>query len=113
MIAKEQYSDKKYAGFYNVGPDDCDCLTTGELVDLFCRKWGDGITWENQAEANAPHEANFLKLDCSLVKATFGWKPRWHIEEAVGYTVTFSKAWLAGEDVGRVMDEQIAAFLAE
>ena len=113
MIARRQYEDSRFAGYYNVGPDDCDCLTTGELVELFCRKWGDGITWKNQAEANAPHEANFLKLDCSLVKATFGWKPRWHIEEAVENTVAFSKAWLAGEDVGRVMDGQIAAFLAE
>ena len=39
-IAKEQYEDKKYAGFYNVGPDDRDCITTGELVDIFCTKWG-------------------------------------------------------------------------
>ena len=113
MIAQRQYEDSRFAGYYNVGPDDCDCLTTGELVDLFCRKWGDGITWENEAEPNAPHEANFLKLDCSLVKATFGWQPRWHIEEAVENTVAFSKAWLAGEDVGQVMDGQIAAFLAE
>ena len=34
MIAKEQYSDKKYAGFYNVGPDESDCITTGTLVIL-------------------------------------------------------------------------------
>lgn len=113
MIAQKQYEDGGFAGYYNVGPDDCDCLTTGELVDIFCSKWGDGMSWENQAEANAPHEANFLKLDCSLVKATFGWKPRWHIDEAIGKTVEWSKAWLAGEDVGAVMDRQIAEFMAD
>lgn len=38
-IASEQYKDKKYQGCYNVGPDDCDCISTGELVSLFCQKW--------------------------------------------------------------------------
>ncbi len=111
MIAQKQYEDGKFAGYYNVGPDDCDCLSTGELVNLFCEKWGNGLTWENQAETNAPHEANFLKLDCSLLKSTFGWKPRWHIAEAIEKTVEFSKAWLGGQDVSRVMDSQICEFL--
>ena len=110
MIAQKQYEEEKFAGYYNVGPDDCDCLNTGDLVNLFCEKWGQGLSWENQAEANAPHEASFLKLDCGLLKATFGWKPRWHIAEAIEKTVEFSKAWLAGELVSAVMDRQISEF---
>ena len=110
-IAQKQYEDKKYAGFYNVGPDDCDCVTTGELVDLFCRNWGGDATWENQAEVNAPHEANFLKLDCSKIKATFGWKPRWHIEECMEMTVRFSKVWLNGGDVSAEMEAEINEFI--
>lgn len=110
-IAQKQFEDSRYAGFYNVGPDDCDCVTTGELVDLFCKCWGDGAAWENQAEANAPHEANFLKLDCSKIKATFGWKPRWHIDECMDMTCRFSKVWLAGGDIPGEMDREIAAFL--
>ena len=38
LIAKKQYEDKTMSGFYNVGPDDRDCITTGRLVDLFCEK---------------------------------------------------------------------------
>ena len=110
-IAQKQYEDKKYAGFYNVGPDDCDCVTTGELVDLFCKYWGGSAAWENQAEANAPHEANFLKLDCSKIKATFGWKPRWHIEECMEMTTRFSKVWLNGGDVPAEMEAEIMLFL--
>lgn len=110
-IAQRQYEDTRYAGFYNVGPDDCDCVTTGELVDLFCKHWGDGAQWENQAEANAPHEANFLKLDCSKIKATFGWKPRWHMEECMEMTCRFSKVWLSGGDIPAEMDREIAEFL--
>lgn len=48
----------------------------------------------NKAEANAPHEANFLKLDCSKIKRVFGWKPRWGVEEAVEKTVEWSKVYL-------------------
>ena len=113
MVAQKQYEDGKFAGYYNVGPDDCDCLNTGDLVNLFCEKWGEGLRWENQAEPNAPHEANFLKLDCSLLKATFGWKPRWHIAEAIEKTVDFSKAWLQGENISAVMDRQIQQFFAQ
>ena len=109
-IAQKQYEDKRFAGFYNVGPDDCDCVTTGELVDLFCSCWGEGAAWENLAEEDGPHEANFLKLDCSKVKSVFGWKPRWHIAECMEMTCRFSKIWLAGGDISAEMDWEIAAF---
>ena len=110
MIAQKQYEDPSFAGWYNVGPDDCDCVTTGELTTLFCQAWGDGMTWENRSEANAPHEANFLKLDCSKIKATFGWKPRWHMQEAIQKTVEWSKVWMDGGDVPAVMRKQIREF---
>lgn len=109
MIAQRQYEDKKYEGWYNVGPDECDCVTTGELVELFCRKWG-GITWENCAEANPPHEAGTLKLDCAKLKAVFGWKPRWHIEQSVEKTVEWVKAWLGGGDASEIMGRQIREY---
>lgn len=110
-IVAEQYKDIQYQGYYNVGPDDCDCVTTGELVDLFCKYWGDVAKWENQAEPNAPHEANFLKLDCSKIKAVFGWKPRWHIEECMEMTCAFSKVWLSNGDIPKEMDREIKVFL--
>lgn len=110
MIAQKQYEDPSFAGWYNVGPDDCDCVTTGELTTLFCQAWGDGMTWENRSEANAPHEANFLKLDCSKIKTTFGWKPRWHMQEAIQKTVEWSKVWRDGGDVPAVMRKQIREF---
>ncbi len=108
-IAQKQYEDKSYAGFYNVGPDDCDCVTTGALVDLFCAIWGAGQAWENQY-VGGPHEANFLKLDCSKVKRVFGWEPNWHIEEAIQYTVEWAKVMEAKGDVRKCMQKQIEEF---
>lgn len=111
MLVSRQWKNPTVAGWYNVGPDDYDCITTGQLVELFCRLWGDGAAWKSQAEANAPHEANFLRLDCSKLKTTFGWLPRWHIKEAVEKTCEWSKVWLDGGDIPRVMDKQIDEYI--
>ena len=112
MIAQRQYEDSALAGWYNVGPDDCDCVTTGDLVDLFCEVWGQGIRWENRWDGG-PHEANFLKLDCSKIKTTFSWKPRWHIREAIEKTVEWTNVWMQGGDIPKEMDRQIALFLSD
>lgn len=113
MIAQKQYEDGKYTGWYNVGPDECDCVTTGELVDLFCQKWGDGLSWGNQSEKEFPHEANFLKLDCSKIKSVFGWNPRWHIEDAIGLTAAWTKVWLQHGDIPAEMDRQIRIYMED
>ena len=111
MIAQRQAQDPALAGWYNVGPDDCDCVATGRLVDLFCAAWGPGASWEDQAQAGAPHEANFLKLDCTKLKTRFGWSPRWHIRRAVEKTVEWTKAWQGGRDMAAVTDGQIKEYL--
>jgi len=111
MIVKEQYEDATKAGFYNVGPDDCDCVTTGDLVDLFVNAWGDGLKWVNKSDGG-PHEANFLKLDCSKVKRVFGWQPRWHVEEAIAKTVEWSKVYAANRDIPACMEAQIKEFFS-
>ena len=113
MIVMRQWEQPELMGWYNVGPDDCDCVTTGQLVDLFCRSWGQTARWEDHSEPNAPHEANFLKLDCTKLKTTFGWKPRWHIEEAIDRTCEWTRVWLAGGDVPAEMDRQIALYLEQ
>lgn len=110
MIAAAQAEDGRYAGYYNVGPDEEDCVNTGTLVDIFCEAWGEGQTWENHF-SGGPHEAGLLKLDCSLIKSVFQWKPVWHIREAVEKTVSWTRAWNEGADVQKVMERQIREFM--
>lgn len=110
-IAMEQYKDNKYQGYYNVGPDDRDCITTGTLTDLFCNAWGEKMTWENHW-AGGPHEANFLKLDCSKIKTVFGWTPRYTVKTAIEKTVEWSKEYLNGADMLEVTDRQIREFFS-
>ncbi len=113
MIAQAQYSDKKFAGNYNVGPNDTDCLTTGELATLFCRKWnektGSSIQWINQYDGG-PHEANFLKLDCSRLKKTFHWSPKWNAETTIEKVVEWFDVYFHHGDVPACMKQQILDF---
>ena len=111
MIAKAQYEDKKYSGWYNVGPDDCDCVTTGELMNKFCKSWGEWLGWYTKA-VNGPHEANFLKLDCSKIKSILGWKPRWHIDETIQKIVEWTRVYFdCPANIPKEMDKEICNFL--
>jgi CDP-glucose 4,6-dehydratase len=112
MIVKAQYEDPALASWYNVGPDDCDCVTTGDIVDMFCDKWGN-IKRVDRIDPNAPHEANFLKLDSSKLKKTFGWRPTWHIDETVDRICEWNRVWFDGGNIPAIMDKQINDFLGE
>ena len=96
-IAMRQWEDSAFSGWYNVGPDDCDCVTTGELCDIFVRAYGAGACWHSEAEADAPHEASFLKLDNQKLKDIFGLHPVWHIDEAVRASADWTRAWIKGD----------------
>ena len=109
MIAQAQYENPACAGSYNVGPGDDDCITTGQLADLFCDSWGGDAAWENLYQGG-PHEANFLKLDCSKIRTAFGWKPHWQVAQAVKETAVWYQAWLAGKDMTAFTDEQIRKY---
>lgn len=111
-IAKRQYEDMSFAGYYNVGPDDCDCVNTGELVTKFCNAWGD-IEWE-AVLSNGPHEANFLKLDNNKIKTVFSWAPRWHIDETIQQIVNWTKVYMLDKSsVAKEMDREIIEFTKE
>lgn len=109
MIAEAQYADENFSGCYNVGSNESDCITTGELANLFCERWGEGLTWESLS-ANLPREANFLKLDCSKIKAVFDWSPRWNVATAIEKVVEWTKIYRAGENLSACMERQIKNF---
>lgn len=112
LIAQRQYEDASLAGSYNVGPDSCDCLTTGELADLFCQAWGAPARWEHTGE-RGPHEDAILKLDCSKIQSVLGWRPKWHAPQAVSETVAWARQWLAGNDMDVYTARQIETYFAK
>lgn len=111
-IVQAQYENPKKAGAYNVGPDDRDCITTGTLADLFCGAWQQGAEWEN-LYVGGPHEANFLKLDCSRIRNVLNWKPHWQVKTAVEKTVDWYQAYLAEENMTVFTERQIREYEEE
>ena len=92
LLAQKQYQDKKkYAGSYNFGPEQADCITTGDLADMFCKAWGNGAQWISKGD-NGPHEANYLRLDCSKAHTVLRWEPKWSLSQAINSTVEVYKA---------------------
>ena len=109
LISKKQFEDKRFQGYYNVGPDETDCISAGELADIFCRLWG-GADDVNKPEINAVHEASYLKLDTNKLKNTFGWSPVWNIETALQKVVEWVKVYEQGGSIPSVMEKQITDF---
>ena len=112
LLAKGQYENPALAGSYNIGPEEKDCITTGELTDIFCSKWkeltGKKLFWINKYDGG-PHEANYLKLDCSKIKSCLHWKPVWGIENAVYKTIEVYIASSSGK-LGECVDRQIKEY---
>jgi len=111
-ILKRQWQNRDIAGWYNVGPDICDCITTGELVDLFCGIWGEQMAWDT-GSVSGPHEAKLLQLNCDKLRREMGWQPRWHIRDAVEQTVSWTRVWQSGGDIRACMRQQISTYLED
>lgn len=116
-LAAAQYENGDFAGSYNVGPGEADCLTTGALAELFCEKWekqtGYRPVWTDGREKNAPHEAGYLKLDCSRIREKLGWRPVWNMERTMEMLTEWYARYLAHEDMQECMERQITLFLEE
>ncbi len=106
LLAERMWHDPKFAQSWNFGPDDADCRPVADVLQGFIQLWGEGASW--QADAGAyPHEAGFLKLDCSKARQ-LGWEPRWDLETALRTTVRWYQAQRAGQDLRALTFRQIA-----
>lgn len=94
LIAQAQYDDARYVGSYNVGPIEADCVTTGDLADLFIEAWNSVSDKKmeriDKVDPNAPFESNYVTLDCGRIQTVLGWRQRWHIEKSIKEIVNFT-----------------------
>jgi CDP-glucose 4,6-dehydratase len=98
-----------FAEGFNFGPHDTDARPVEWIVGRLCAAWGDGAAWELDG-APQPHEATYLKLDCSKARARLGWQPRWTLAETLVRIVDWHKAHAAGADMRAVTLAQIASY---
>ncbi len=113
LLAAGQYAAPSVQGVYNVGPKLEDCVSTADLVQLFCSHWGPDATWASKPLENAVHEASYLRLDSTLIGQKLGWKARWTIDEAVKKTVEWARACANDTDPSITTRQQIKSYFLQ
>ncbi|HAR41205.1 MAG: CDP-glucose 4,6-dehydratase [Nitrospirae bacterium GWC2_57_13] len=110
LLAQKLYEDgAHFSEAWNFGPDDADAKPVEWLVDAFCKKWGKDAVYEI-VKGEHPHEANYLKLDCSKAKTKLGWRPRSDLEKAVESIIEWTKAYKDGKKTSEIVFQQIKEF---
>ncbi len=98
-----------YSEGWNFGPEDGDAKNVEWMVNELCARWkGSGsYVIENKSQ---PHEARFLKLDCSKAKAILGWHPVWDVGAAIGKVMEWTEAYLEKQELTAVCFRQIEEY---
>lgn len=110
ILAERLYTDGlPYAEAWNFGPADEDSMPVQRIVEQFTQSWGEGAVWRLDQDPQ-PHEAHYLKLDCSKARAKLSWRPRWRLENALHSIVAWHKAFLHGADMRAFTLGQISQY---
>jgi CDP-glucose 4,6-dehydratase len=109
-LAEKLYNDgTQYAEGWNFGPNDDDAKPVQWIVEQLVEAWGNRASWVLDGGKH-PHEAHYLKLDCSKVKMRLHWQPRWNLSEALRAIIEWQRAYQGGADMRTLTLEQIADY---
>lgn len=109
-LAEKLYQHgSEYAEAWNFGPAENDAKPVQWIVEHLTKHWGNDARWQLDG-GNNPHEAHYLKLDCSKAKAQLGWKPRWDLSQALEKIMTWHQAFLAQSDMKAITLQQIQTY---
>ena len=98
-----------YAEGWNFGPSDEDAQPVQWIVEKLTGTWGEGASWVLDG-GDHPHEAHYLKLDCSKAKARLNWQPKWHLDVALGAIIDWHRAYRQNKDMRELSLAQIQSF---
>lgn len=99
-----------FAEGWNFGPREDDAMPVKFIVETIVKIWGDDAAWLLDGNEH-PHEAHYLKLDCSKARMRLGWQPRWNLVETLERIVRWHKAWIAGEDMLELTRNEISEYM--
>jgi CDP-glucose 4,6-dehydratase len=110
LLASKLFSaGAHYAEAWNFGPNDRDSKNVEWITNKICKLWGQGATFSIDTN-HQPHEANYLKLDCSKAKAELNWIPKWNIETTLKSIVEWNKGFINGENMRIITEQQIEKY---
>ncbi len=106
LAEKMRKNAPEFSEGWNFGPNDDDAKPVEWIVNKMTGQWGDGAMWKMD-DREHPHEAHYLKLDCSKAKSRLNWRPRWNIEQALEQIIAWYRAYLAGDNMREITLKQI------
>jgi len=109
LLAERLHEDASLSGAWNFGPYDKDNLNVAQITELLLELYDSNLGWASD-QADQPHEAHFLKLDCSKAANQLDWHPRWSCRQALSAVVSWHKNYLAGENPAKLCRNQITLF---
>jgi len=110
LLAQKLFeSGPAYGEAWNFGPNDEDAKPVSWIVEGLTEKWGEGATWALDGGEH-PHEAHYLKLDCSKAKSRLGWVPRWSLGQTLNAIVDWNRAYCRNGDMRAKVIEQIQQY---
>jgi CDP-glucose 4,6-dehydratase len=99
VLAQQLYTENNnVAEGWNFGPKDEDCKPVSWILDKMVAMWGKGASWELDINNN-PHEAGYLKLDCSKAAMRLNWHPKWNLEDTLESIINWHQHYTTGESV--------------
>ncbi len=110
QLAQKLYEEgASFAEGWNFGPSDEDAKPVQWIVERLIQLWGNGASWELD-RGDHPHEAHYLKLDCSKAKARLNWHPHWHLDETLSAIIEWQKYYQQGADMKKITQRQIESY---
>jgi CDP-glucose 4,6-dehydratase len=110
FLAQKLYEEgARFATGWNFGPDDNDAKPVEWIVRRMCADWGEGASYEID-RGEHPHEAHYLKLDCSKAKAELGWHPRWNLDTAIDRSIEWARAYQQNRNLRDICLQQIEEY---
>jgi len=107
QLAQRLYEDgAAFAEGWNFGPPEDGARPVSWIVEQLVELWGDGARWEIDSNPQ-PHEAHYLKLDCSKAAARLHWHPRLDLGTALQWCVDWFRELQAGKDMRDFTLQQI------
>ncbi|MDB5619766.1 CDP-glucose 4,6-dehydratase [Tardiphaga sp.] len=88
-----------FAEGWNFGPAESDARPVQWIVEQLTTMWGDGASWQLDTAEGQPHEAHYLKLDCSKSRMLLNWQPKWSLNQALHMITDWHKCALQGDDM--------------
>lgn len=99
VLAQHLYEDgRHFREGWNFGPKDEDCKPVSWILDKMVTNWGKGVSWELDNNNN-PHEAGYLKLDCSKAAIQLNWYPKWNLEYTLESIINWHQNYLSGKNI--------------